>query len=214
MKCKICKQVFYVKTDKTHKGLYCSRECYFEGRWGHEKRIKFIKCLNCGTEFMKHISDKDKFCSKQCADKYRIGKPLLKRRRRLTKKCEWCGKIFDRPITNFHSKHYFCCHKCSALWWAEYGLHGKNHPNWIGGKYNPYFDGWKMVRKEVLKKYNNKCAICGKTGKNGRIEIHHIKPLRLIKYKKTANRLKNLIALCPKCHNKTDRIIRDKREVP
>lgn len=208
MKCKICKQVFYVKTDKKHKGIYCSRDCYYEGRWGHEKRQIIVKCLFCGQDFFSYPSTKHKFCSKKCADKHRIGKPLYARRRRKEVKCEWCKKHFSRPLSNFHAKHYFCCNRCASDWWAENGPHGKNHANWIGGKYNPYFDGWKMVRKEVLKKYNNKCAICHKTGKKGRIEIHHIKPLRLIKYKRTANRLKNLIALCPKCHNRADRLLR------
>lgn len=197
--CKICGKEFVFYPDKIHKGLYCSRECYFKSRWGKGRKITKV-CKECGKQFNSYQASNQKFCSKECANRWRENKPLIKRRNRITKKCDWCGKEFSRPASNFHSIHFFCCHSCSAKWWAEYGLHREKHPRWTG-KYPliSYTDGWKVARRLVLKRANNKCERCGKIPK--RIEIHHKKPVRACSSIKEANNLSNLIAVCIKCHN-------------
>jgi len=53
------------------------------------------------------------------------------------------------------------------------------------------------IRKAVILR-DGKCMECGK--KTGVMEVHHIKPRRL----NGSNTLKNLITLCPKCHQKTE----------
>lgn len=54
------------------------------------------------------------------------------------------------------------------------------------------------IRKAVILRDGCKCMECGKT--NCRLEVHHIKPRRL----KGSSTLGNLIALCTKCHQKTE----------
>lgn len=54
------------------------------------------------------------------------------------------------------------------------------------------------IRKAVILRDGCKCMECGKT--NCRLEVHHIKPRRL----KGSSTLDNLIALCTKCHQKTE----------
>lgn len=56
------------------------------------------------------------------------------------------------------------------------------------------------IRKAVILRDGCKCMECGKT--NCRLEVHHIKPKRL----QGSSTLGNLIALCTKCHQKTEGI--------
>lgn len=70
-KCEICEKEFTVYQDKIHKGKYCSRECYYLGRWGKDRRKIKSKCLVCENEFLAYISDQKKFCSRKCYGKYR-----------------------------------------------------------------------------------------------------------------------------------------------
>lgn len=53
------------------------------------------------------------------------------------------------------------------------------------------------IRKAVILRDGRKCMECGKS--NCRLEVHHIKPIRL----KGSSTLGNLITLCTKCHQKT-----------
>ena len=53
----------------------------------------------------------------------------------------------------------------------------------------------KELRNEVLKKYKNKCVLCGSTE---RLEIDHIKPIKL----KGVSELNNLQVLCKNCNIK------------
>lgn len=53
--CLICKKVFVCY----HDGKYCSRDCYWKGRWGEDK-----KCKNCGK------LAKFRYCSKKCIKEY------------------------------------------------------------------------------------------------------------------------------------------------
>jgi hypothetical protein len=68
--CNVCKKEFTVYTDKIHKGNYCSRKCYYAGRWGNNRREK-VKCLICGKEFEKYKSVNKKFCCTSCQYKWR-----------------------------------------------------------------------------------------------------------------------------------------------
>lgn len=190
--CKNCGKTFKPLPGRPD-SKYCSRQCYYSDRWGNRLLIK--KCLICGIEFTSHPSDDRKYCSRNCCDKRpdKKGRP----RNRSKKKCDWCGKEFERPVSNFHSKHFFCCHSCSAKWWAEYGLHGDKHPKWNGGQYQMYTDGWKIVRRKALKRANNMCQICHAVG---RLEVHHIKPVNRCLSAKEANCLSNVIVVCPTCH--------------
>lgn len=49
---------------------YCSRECTRLSQW---KLPKSFKCLHCSTLFQNKFGKLKKFCSKKCADKFRIG---------------------------------------------------------------------------------------------------------------------------------------------
>lgn len=65
--------------------------------------------------------------------------------------------------------------------------------NWMYQKSNRLDEN---IRKAVILRDHNKCMMCKKT--EGSKDVHHIKPRR----SNGSNTLKNLITLCPKCHEK------------
>jgi 5-methylcytosine-specific restriction endonuclease McrA len=79
---------------------------------------------------------------------------------------------------------------------------GRNHPNWQGGKsfkeYGSEFDN--QLKEQVRFRDRYKCQECGCTQlENGKqLDVHHID------YNKKNNLLINLIALCIRCHRKTN----------
>jgi len=89
---------------------YCSKECYYKGRWGAEGRLISKVCPVCQKRFSSHLSNNQKYCSTDCSDK---SGHTRGRRNTITKSCDWCGKEFSRPASNFHSKHFFCSPECS-----------------------------------------------------------------------------------------------------
>jgi hypothetical protein len=69
-KCIVCEKEFVGQIDKIHKAKYCSRKCYYAGRWG-ESRKETALCLQCGKKFTKYISNNKKFCCLECQYKWR-----------------------------------------------------------------------------------------------------------------------------------------------
>lgn len=75
---------------------------------------------------------------------------------------------------------------------------GDKNPNWRGGisseiKKRYMGHDWKLIRKEVLIRYNFQCVDCGK---KAILDIHHIIPYRIVK----EHKIENLIPLCKSCH--------------
>ena len=200
--CIHCEKRFKTTANRIH-AQYCSNKCYLAHRWGSSHSQEIV-CKYCEKHFIVAISDianGKKYCSKECANKDRIGSHLNTSNHTLTKLCDWCGKEFTRPLSNFRGKHSFCSHPCSAKWWSEFGLHGEKHPNYINGKGNIYGDNWVSIRDSVLKETDNKCKLCT-SSKN--IDVHHIIPFKFFHDPQIANRKENLIALCRKCHAKEE----------
>ena len=90
-------------------------------------------------------------------------------------------------------------------------LKGSNNPNWKGGispEKNKRVSSaeWKELRKQIYKRDNYTCQICGKHCKKQEIQAHHIIPYHISK----DNNLTNLITLCFVCHMKEERKILQK----
>jgi len=74
----------------------------------------------------------------------------------------------------------------------------ENHPNWKGGEITRRVGHeWKLIRKEVLIKYDFQCLHCGQTES---LDIHHKIPYRIVK----EHKIDNLIPLCKSCHKKEE----------
>lgn len=175
-------------------------------RWINYKGTHTTHCIICNKPFDCFISDKRKYCSRKCYDISPTRGTRPRNRRKET--CAWCQKEFERPVANFQdSEKHFCSHPCSASWWEEYGLHGKDHPSWRGGyTQKEYSDGWAKIKKDVRKRANNKCENCG--GSHKLMDVHHKIPVRLKINIKIMNHLDNLQFLCRPCHMEADFLLR------
>lgn len=107
--CEYCGKEFSVYSDSQK---FCSRECY--SKYGKEigKYGKTI-CPVCGKEFRKqrpnHI-----FCSRKCRG--------INDRKRVTFRCDICGKVTTRIISDFDKcNHHYCSVECrkAGLGWND-----------------------------------------------------------------------------------------------
>ena len=73
-----------------------------------------------------------------------------------------------------------------------------------------YGPDWESIRRSVLDRDQRKCQSCGKIREDSHLHIHHKKPLRSFQTVKDANRLDNLITLCPRCHQRAENVVRVK----
>lgn len=166
------------------------------------------KCDCCGNLFKQAVSQYNRnkrdgrksYCSQKC-----MGEAY---KDRVTLRCSECGKEFQRAKSGYdpNNKHYFCSKDCQAKN-IDYILRGKDHHRYIDGKSrNSRGKGWIRTRKELRKRDNYTCKMCGITeGELGKaLDVHHIKPYRMFDDSEKANEQGNLISLCPSCHHKEE----------
>ena len=65
---------------------------------------------------------------------------------------------------------------------------------------NQYGSTWNQVRKIILERDQFTCQICGLSGDSASLHVHHKIPFRTFSNLTEANRVENLITLCPTCH--------------
>ena len=201
--CPICEKTF-VHAGPSEQRKYCSHNCYLASRWGtsHQEQVR---CANCGETFRAYASAYRKYCSPECATQAKIGTTSSKKKGKYIR-CEWCSKrVYRYPYEIEQKQHLFCSPECSAMWWAEYGLHGSDHPAWKGGYCKrAYSNGWKEARRAVIIRSHGKCEVCGCIPE--RYEVHHIKPVILCSTPEEANQIANLIGTCTECHRKEEQL--------
>jgi DEAD/DEAH box helicase domain-containing protein len=72
---------------------------------------------------------------------------------------------------------------------------------------NDYGPDWPAIRDAVRARDGYKCQVCD-LAENGRpLEVHHKLPFRSFHSRKEANRLENLITLCPNCHRRAETVV-------
>lgn len=59
---------------------------------------------------------------------------------------------------------------------------------------------WRVLRKIVLEQAHHRCEQCDDTINGRNAHVHHIRPLQEHSSRTQANKYKNLMAVCPKCH--------------
>lgn len=206
---KICPQCSQEFTRRKSRGtIYCSIRCA-TSRIGMEKNLGVVHigprfCEQCGKEISKGKKwNGVRFCSRKCFGQYlsttlkgkprpEVSGPHPERYKRIEKTCPQCNKIFNIK-------------QCFAKWQSESEIYsGENNFNWRGG-YSPYYGpNWRQQQRNARHRDNYTCQSCGAEENKLRkqLDVHHIKPFRLfgIENYKQANRLSNLICLCPSCH--------------
>jgi len=122
---------------------------------------------------------------------------------------EWdtSTKIIHHWLNNhgIEYRHPKCSGKDHGMW----GMRGSDSPNWKGGTSKNYGPNWKKQRQKALDRDNNQCQSCGEREK---LHVHH--RIRKEKFRinggeewwKEANKLSNLVTLCPSCHGKWERL--------
>jgi len=127
--------------------------------------------------------------------------------------CDQCGApITVIPFAMNSFQRHFCNIVCSMAWLNAHQV-GANHPNWTGGEVEYYGPNWQQQKRAARSRDKKRCQYCGVTAKKlGReLDVHHIRPFRTFGYVAgendrylEANRLENLISLCPSCHKRAE----------
>ena len=73
---------------------------------------------------------------------------------------------------------------------------------------NNYGPGWAQVRDRVRARDKYTCQVCGAVETNRQHDVHHKVPFRAFPSFMEANRLENLVTLCPSCHRKAEQNVR------
>ncbi|GAP10846.1 distinct helicase family with a unique C-terminal domain including a metal-binding cysteine cluster [Bellilinea caldifistulae] len=80
--------------------------------------------------------------------------------------------------------------------------------NLWSGKPNNYGPNWEKQRKLARQRDQYTCQLCGIPEKGTPHHVHHKIPFRQFPSYEQANRLENLITLCPVCHHKAESVVR------
>ena len=74
---------------------------------------------------------------------------------------------------------------------------------------NKYGRDWNRLRDAVRLRDGYRCQVCGTSESAGRQhDVHHKVPFRAFASAADANRMENLISLCPACHRKAEQNVR------
>lgn len=208
--CPVCKKEFDSYTalaghSNIHGGLRISKVCKICGKKYKEKRCR----QNRGG----HCSEK---CRIEAFTKIGIKKGKETRFKKNNK--PWNKNIpmskqvkikLSKKLKGMHSSSNTEFKRGRNPWnkGLEGYLAGEKHYNWKGGYFPYYGKGWYIQREKALKRDNHACQICGKTKEEiGRYpDVHHIIPFRLFDNNEEANKLTNLITLCPVHHITAER---------
>ena len=166
------------------------------------------KCRNCGIEieYKRGTPGGDMLsgfcCGSQCEKAYRIESANTERwekwdhaNERINTNCKHCDKTIKRPRGSVERgrRNHFCSKYCQARY--HYGdVTDDMGPNWTTQRYRTLDrDGYECQRCGMT---NVECQNKYETSLN----VHHIVPRREYNDLAEANKLDNLVSLCPSCH--------------
>ena len=190
-----------VKYNRT--GLwFCDRIC--AGHYQTAKR-NMATCPVCGQTFYARLYRFNKYPEVTCSLKC---KSVLLGWGSEEVNCAQCGKAFKRKNAEL-KEHNFCSRACMGQWQSE-NMTGENSTSWRGGWPEYYGADWAAQRRRAYERDAATCQCCGlrESDLSKALDVHHIKPFRLHDSHKQANDLRNLITLCPSCHDVADVIAR------
>lgn len=171
VKCDECgKEKIIPLNELRYKYHFCDNQCrinYFNNK------VKCV-CETCGNEFFRKECEinEHNFCSKACYGEYLKNGTI--------ENCKICDKeIYVTPSKKEKGHGIYCSNKCAAI---DKNVCGENHPAWKGGlrafsEKVRAIKEYRLWRKLCFKNNKNRCDICGSEHK---LQVHHIKPMRLI----------------------------------
>lgn len=183
-----------------------------------------VRCSWCNSTIERHKSvirnQENSFCNLDCHYEWlRKYAPSGEshpnwRGGKITVECSWCGKEIERwpHEVKRRSKNFFCCRKHQWKWFSEI-FRLENNPNWRGGYNNNYGPNWDEQRRKARERDGYRCRMCGTLQNELRreLDVHHIVSFYEFGYIPNendhylrANRLNNLVSLCPECHGRAN----------
>jgi DEAD/DEAH box helicase domain-containing protein len=113
----------------------------------------------------------------------------------------------DLPPTQLETTGYWICLDSAVVdLLRDMGL-------WRGDA-NDYGPGWERIRQEVRRRDGFRCQACGISEQKREHDVHHKIPFKTFRDGEgridiqQANRLENLVTLCPTCHRRVETAVR------
>ncbi|TRO58086.1 DUF1998 domain-containing protein, partial [Candidatus Bathyarchaeota archaeon] len=107
----------------------------------------------------------------------------------------------DLPPTHLNTTAYwFSLDEDTVTQMRERGIWGSDQIN--------YGPNWNQQRDRVRERDNFRCQICGSPESSRAHDVHHKIPFRQFTSYQQANKLDNLVTLCPSCHKRLEASVR------
>ena len=123
---------------------------------------------------------------------------------KVRRRCARCGRTVEVPRWyGEEMRLFFCSRECRRAW-----TEAEREPPRVVLEPRPEYRGgdWEVQAERARKRDRYTCRISGITEKElGRkLDVHHILPFSWFRDPRQANRLSNLISVCPSCHRKLE----------
>ena len=110
------------------------------------------------------------------------------------------GEVSLPPTTLQTSGYWVTLSEATVVALQEMGL-------WTGSP-NDYGPEWPALSRRVRQRDGFRCQVCGTTEEGQAHHVHHKAPFRSFTSRELANRMDNLITLCPGCHRRAEQNVR------
>ena len=126
-------------------------------------------------------------------------------------RCAGCGKRFSQP--KWYVEKGIQSRFCSAACRSHLDMEAVDQPVEVCLEGRPEYRGgnWQGQARKARARDGFCCQGCGisEEALGRQLDVHHKVPFRLFESPLEANRLNNLISLCPSCHKKLEERGRD-----
>jgi 5-methylcytosine-specific restriction endonuclease McrA len=166
-----------------------------------------VTCKVCQKAFLRKsyhaAKGGNQFCGFACYGLWQRTHRVGTGRKRVMLRCFTCNIQVERQLYQAASgKRVFCSRACHNKWRSSDDWRGANNPAWLGGHSQYRGPNWKTQSRAARTRDSYSCQRC--LSPSERLEVHHIRPFALFSDYKEANKLTNLITLCPSCHGKEE----------
>lgn len=111
--------------------------------------------------------------------------------------CHECGEVFEKKKCDIVGKT-FCSNDCHTSYLRRTTPSGEEHPDYKGGGWQNYGSNWGRQRELAIERDFGRCRMCNDD--HDQLHVHHETPWEHFDSNERANRLENLLTLCPSCH--------------